>query len=167
MSHQEPTNNKAYNIEQLSVREPDSIDPNDIELRNENWLHMALKSYIQDGDCEALIELFERGFALHKYPQSKALITDLIKGIPISNKGLHENSDSQKQKDLELSAAYYYAKLTGSGKTEEEALEKVAQLINCSVDQFKNDIWPKYKASAGIKIAHDLAKNPSPDYPFF
>jgi hypothetical protein len=74
---------------------------------------------------------------------------------------------NQKQKDLELSAAYYYAKLTGSGNTASEAAMKAAQLINCDIEHFEQNIWPKYKDSAGIKIAHDLAKKPSSDYPFY
>lgn len=164
MDTDNPEDRKAYQFEDNSFQELEASEFNDQGARNRILLRTAVLSYVEQSDPAALIVLFEKGFPLYKYAESRELLIDLLSGIPIRSA---TDSNSQKGRDAEMKAAYYYATLTGSGKSPEEAAELAARGVPCEVDHFRDSVWPKFQDRPGVKIAYDMARNPPENFPEF
>ena len=164
MAINDPEDRKAYRLEDNGFQELEDSEPNDQEARNRILLRTAVLRYVEQSDPAALIDLFQKGFPLYKYAESRELLIDLLSGVPIRPaKAL----DSQKGRDAEMKAAYFYATLTGSGKSAEEAARLAASGVPCDVEHFMGSIWPKFQDRPGVKIAYEMARNPPENFPEF
>ena len=122
MCNKNPENGKAYRFTGRDFQELDASEPGDPEARNRILLRAAVLSYVEHSDPGPLTGLFEKGFPLYNYAESRELLIDLISGVPIqSSAESNKQANMQKNRDAEMKAAYYYATLTGPGKSSEEA----------------------------------------------
>lgn len=73
----------------------------------------AVARYMEDGDSRSLVEMFQNGIELWKYPESRDLVVSLLQGQKPRRKGGQKLTRAEKED--QLSCLIFVAQLHGAG----------------------------------------------------
>jgi hypothetical protein len=129
----------------------------------------AVRRYRNEGKTEFLTNLFENGIPLHKYPESRELMLDLINGRAIRKRG--EKLLNPQREHITFTAVLWCAQLHGAGLPlygdsskigKPYASEIAANLIGKNHEHFYARIWKKHCEEKEVLENIEFGKNNAP-----
>lgn len=131
-----------------------------------NYVKEAVLAYLERGVKEPLAQMFENGIPLHTYPESRKIITQLIRGESVRRKGrppLSRDDKSRQYSALVMVAQLHGAGLavySGGNESKETACDIAARALELkSAKHVYDEIWTPNKDREDVKMHIEIGKN--------
>lgn len=123
-------------------------DKSDKESYWHDVAKQAVDTFIVSGDPARLLELFNKGFPLHKYPESRELIEKILQGDSLRPFGRGGEKRTFERLLKEFKAVkFYFNEMQKPGKKKKTIVQlEAARMIDegMTADNFRKTILPRY-----------------------